>query len=398
MLVTMAVALTTVVSAVPAAAVGGRFVDDDSSVHERSIEGIAAAGITRACGTDRFCPTDPVTRGELAAFLVRGLHLPAAGTDAFTDDDASIFEGDIDRLAAADITRGCNPPRNDRYCPREAVTRGELAALLVRALDLPPADGGDRFGDDDTSLFEADIEALAAARITLGCNPPANDRFCPTDPVTRAEVATFLVRALDDVDPVEPAPPAAERTIRYEVRTFGGPDRSSPATFRNRAGEALTDARGWALGGRLRFERVADDGDFTLWLTDAEDVSERASVCSDNYSCTVGDDLYINDDRFAHRPAPFAERSQAEYQRYVILHEVGHWLGFDRTAEGDNHYNDDRWCSDGLAPVMMQQSISTRGCSANPWPLPFELDCVQDAWLRRDVDQGADCPHREARR
>lgn len=398
MLLALVVVATTVLPASPAAAVGGRFLDDDSSVHERAIEGIAAAGITRGCGPARFCPADPVTRGELAAFLTRGLDLPATDLDAFTDDEASIFEQDVDRLAAAGITRGCNPPRNDRYCPRDPVTRGEMAALLVRALDLPAADDGDRFRDDDTSLFEADIEALAQARITRGCNPPADDRFCPRDAVTRAEVASFLVRALDDVDPVEPAPPAVERTIRYEVRTFGGPDRSSPATFRTRAEEALTDARGWSLAGRLRFARVDDGGDFTLFLTDSEDVSERAPVCSDRFSCTVGDDLYINDDRFASRPSTFAGREQAEYQRYVIQHEVGHWLGFDRTAEGDNHYNDSRWCRDGLAPMMMQQSISTRGCDANPWPLPFELDCVEDAWLDRDVDQGATCPHREPRR
>jgi hypothetical protein len=51
--------------------------------------------------------------------------------------------------------------------------------------------------DDDGSIFEADIAKLAAAGITRGCNPPVNDRFCPTDPVTRQQMAAFLHRALD---------------------------------------------------------------------------------------------------------------------------------------------------------------------------------------------------------
>ena len=52
------------------------------------------------------------------------------------------------------------------------------------------------FVDDDGSIFEEDIERLAAAGITRGCNPPINDRFCPNDPVTRAQMAAFLHRAL----------------------------------------------------------------------------------------------------------------------------------------------------------------------------------------------------------
>ena len=114
----------------------------------------------------------------------------------FRDDDGSIFEGDIERLAAAGITKGCNPPLNNRYCPNDSVTRGQMAAFLVRALDLPAGPPG-VFSDDNGSVYQTDIEALAAAGITRGCNPPTNDRYCPANPVTRAQMAAFLVRALD---------------------------------------------------------------------------------------------------------------------------------------------------------------------------------------------------------
>ncbi|MGF1664762.1 MAG: fibronectin type III domain-containing protein [Acidimicrobiia bacterium] len=56
---------------------------------------------------------------------------------------------------------------------------------------------GTRFTDVEGShLFSADIEWLASTGITRGCNPPANDRFCPEDPVTRGQMAAFLNRAL----------------------------------------------------------------------------------------------------------------------------------------------------------------------------------------------------------
>lgn len=115
----------------------------------------------------------------------------------FFDDEASIFEGAIDRLGASEVTRGCNPPFNDRFCPEDPVTRGQMAAFLVRALGYSNDGGGDRFSDDDNSVFEAAIDRLATAGVTLGCNPPANTNFCPDQPVTRGQMAAFLIRALD---------------------------------------------------------------------------------------------------------------------------------------------------------------------------------------------------------
>ena len=120
--------------------------------------------------------------------------MAAGGT--FVDDDDSIFEADIEWLASANVTKGCNPPTNDRYCPDDNVTRGQMAAFLVRALGLTDNGGGNTFIDDNGSIFEEDIARLAAAGITKGCNPPLNDRFCPDQPVTRGQMAAFLNRAL----------------------------------------------------------------------------------------------------------------------------------------------------------------------------------------------------------
>ncbi|NOX22325.1 MAG: hypothetical protein GXP36_04415 [Actinobacteria bacterium] len=177
---------------------GTPFADTAASVHASAIETIRTAGITRGCNppaNTEFCPDGNVTRGQMAAFLNRLMGFPAPDRDYFTDDDGSIFEADINRLATAGVTSGCNPPTNDNFCPDDNVTRAQMAAFLSRTLSLPSA-GSDYFTDDAASIFENDINRLAAAGITTGCNPPTNDNYCPDDLVTRAQMATFLTRAL----------------------------------------------------------------------------------------------------------------------------------------------------------------------------------------------------------
>ncbi len=185
---------------------GGTFRDDDGNVHEGSIEAIAAVGITKGCNppvNDLYCPSDSVSRGQMAAFLVRALELDPTSVDYFTDDDGLIFEDDINSLAASGITRGCNPPAGDHFCPDASVTREQMAAFLVRGYGYSDDGGGDRFVDDDDSLFAADIDRLATAGITLGCNPPDNTMFCPTRQVQRDEMASFLTRAAG-LSPITP--------------------------------------------------------------------------------------------------------------------------------------------------------------------------------------------------
>lgn len=163
------------------------------------VEWLGGQGITKGCNppvNDLFCPKGTVTRGQVAAFLARALDLPTDAENVFSDDDGSVFEHDIDRLASAGITKGCNPPTNDRFCPDDFVTRGQIAAFLVRALGYSDDGGGDLFVDDNGSVFEHDIDRLATAGVTRGCNPPMNDRFCPSNLMTREQLAAMLHRAL----------------------------------------------------------------------------------------------------------------------------------------------------------------------------------------------------------
>ncbi len=170
---------------------------DDSHIFTEDVGWLAREDVTRGCNApwnDEFCPDDPVTRGQMAAFLVRALDLPA-GEAAFTDTNGSGFEAEIAALYTAGITRGCDTADSTRFCPDDPVTRGEMAAFLVRAVDLPPAESS--FIDAAGSVFEAEIGALAASGATRGCDPLDGSRFCPDDPVIRAQMAAFLRRLLD---------------------------------------------------------------------------------------------------------------------------------------------------------------------------------------------------------
>lgn len=208
-----------------------------------------------------------------------------------------MHEGFIAAIAEAGITEGCVP---ERFCPLEAVTRAQMASFLQRALDLPHSDD-DAFVDDQGTVHEDAIDALAAAGIAEGCG---DGRFCPDDTVTRAQMAAFLVVGFDLIP-------------------------SFVNFFRDGNGSVHEDAIN---------------------------------------ACRVGSDVYINDERWRQGSQSFEDRELPAYQAYVVNHEVGHWVGLDH-----------RECpfSGASAPVMLQQTISLNGCESRVWPLPQEHDAAR---------------------
>lgn len=172
-----------------------RFIDTSGSIFVNAIDWLAQQEITEGCNppqNHKYCPSQNVTRGEMAVFYARSFGLPLTNVDFFNDDNGRFYEGAANRLAAAGITVGCG---GGRYCGDRDITREEMAAMLSRALSLPET-AQDYFIDDEGSIFEGAINRIAEAQITQGCNPPINDRFCPLDDVTRGEMAAFLKRAV----------------------------------------------------------------------------------------------------------------------------------------------------------------------------------------------------------
>jgi hypothetical protein len=185
------------------------FTDDDGSPFETDITWLFDQGVASGCAANHFCPFDPVTRGQMAAFLRRAVGLEPVQSDRFTDDDGTTFEADIGAIVDAGLTRGCNPPANDLFCPNEPATRAQLAVFLARAFDLESG-AAMPFTDMAGHPAERAVASLAAAGITRGCNPPDNSRFCPDAPVTRGVLAAMLRRVVEATTPppvVEPPKP-----------------------------------------------------------------------------------------------------------------------------------------------------------------------------------------------
>lgn len=136
------------VTALPAFDGTNRFVDvGPDDVHLASINRLAAAelvlGGTGGTPADRFGPALPVTRGQMASFVARALsHLVdepvASDIDHFTDDDRNVHEPAIDALADRGIVAGTG---GGRFAPDRLISRGQMAAFLVRALAVLEADG-----------------------------------------------------------------------------------------------------------------------------------------------------------------------------------------------------------------------------------------------------------------
>ena len=192
-LVAIAAVLCLVAVGTPVAAftISGTFTDDDGSVHEPAIQAIAELGITNGCGPSLYCPTDQVTRQQMASFLVRALGLTPVSSGPFVDLLPNVHAADINALAAAGITLGCD---TNLFCPLDPVQRDQMASFLARAFDLAPAPDSGFLDVPDINPHTADIDAIAAAGITLGCGPGL---YCPTDPVLRDQMASFLSRSLD---------------------------------------------------------------------------------------------------------------------------------------------------------------------------------------------------------
>jgi len=164
------------------------------------IENFFGAGVTGGCGGGNYCPNDPVTRAQMAVFLEKASRgasfTPPLATGVFNDVPVSNpFAAWIEQLALDGITGGCGV---NIYCPDSTVTRGQMAVFIEKALRgssfTPPAATGQFADVPATDPFAPWIEQLANDNITGGCG---GGNYCPENPVTRAQMAIFMVKAFN---------------------------------------------------------------------------------------------------------------------------------------------------------------------------------------------------------
>jgi len=173
------------------------------------ISAVKDAGITKGCNppqNDRFCPEDVVTRAQMAAFIIRAIEGEPTSYNAnpyFADVPPAHWAFKyVQRVRERGIAQGY--PGTNLYGPEDNVTREQMAKMLIMGLvsqgkiSEPPTDycaSGSPFTDVDPSSWSCRyIKRLKELEITQGCNPPQNDRYCPQDRVTRAQMAAFIYR------------------------------------------------------------------------------------------------------------------------------------------------------------------------------------------------------------
>ena len=170
----------------------------------KSVEALVASGVTDGCGDGNFCPERSTTRSEMAVLLIRAQsdlsYAPPAASGVFMDVEETYWAaGWIEELYALGITIGCedNPLL---YCPENPVSRAEMAVFLLRSKygkDYKPPITQSSFEDINDDYWAKDwIEQLYQEGITTGCSSDPL-LYCPENTVTRAEIAAFLVRIFD---------------------------------------------------------------------------------------------------------------------------------------------------------------------------------------------------------
>jgi hypothetical protein len=188
------------------------------AINSPFIHGLAGARVTRSCGGGNYCPSATVSRAEMAVTIVRGIHgpdfVPPAAVGIFADvtiSDTDTTADYIEQLFNDGVVAGCavGPPR--LYCPDQLVNRAQMSVFITKGILLPPVIPPTGYFTDMAGYHWADgfAEALFNAGITVGCG---DHQFCPAFPITRGQLAVWLVKGLG---------------IPYYVHSVDAPDRSA---------------------------------------------------------------------------------------------------------------------------------------------------------------------------
>jgi parallel beta-helix repeat protein len=158
---------------------------------------LVSNGITAGVGGGNYGVDQPTLRQQMAVFLLKSKHgicyaPPPCTTPAFPDVPcSSIFAPWINQLVADGITGGCG---GGEYCPDNPVTRQQMAVFLLKTLEggsySPPVCTSQDFADVPcSSNFAPWIYELVSRNVTAGCG---GGNYCPLSNATRGQMAAFL--------------------------------------------------------------------------------------------------------------------------------------------------------------------------------------------------------------
>ena len=175
---------------------------ETAGVHRAAVESLERQGLFEdtECAADSFCPGDPILRWTAAVWLVRlldGADADPQGQVRFADVDPGMWWAPfVERLAELEVTTGCRTEPELIYCPSRQTTRAQMASFLSRALELPAAEEPAGFADVAAdSVHAGNIDNLYTAGITTGCRTEPELIYCPSRQTTRAQMASFIHRS-----------------------------------------------------------------------------------------------------------------------------------------------------------------------------------------------------------
>ena len=189
------------------------FTDVAGNPHRDDIDRMAVLGITLGCtagAEPRYCPYGHVTRAQMAAFLLRAIGQPdprPTGDNPFSDVPGGVWHTYyVLRLAEMGVDTG----DSGEWRPDAPLTRLEMAQWLTRFFDhiTPAASPRGLFRDVAREDWPV-VEGLYQMGITEGCSTRPL-RYCPHQSVSRAEMASFIIRSL----PVDPQGDSFYRPLR----------------------------------------------------------------------------------------------------------------------------------------------------------------------------------------
>ena len=167
----------------------------ETNVHAENICRLVELEVTTGISDTEYGPNRPVTRAQMGTFLQRALGLPPSTTNRFPDvDPGSVHAPGINAIAEAEITLG---RADGTYDPAGSVSRAEMASFLARAAGLEGVQGTGFTDVDPTSVHTPNIYAVRDAQITTGVTATT---FDPEGDVTRAQMASFLIRTIELID------------------------------------------------------------------------------------------------------------------------------------------------------------------------------------------------------
>lgn len=340
---------------------GGGFVDIAGNSHEANIRYIVERGLTVGCDLEgpRYCPSDPVTRAQMAAFLVRALgldtSLPHMGV--YPDvPEGTWYTAFVETLGAFGLT---DTQLSAKYRPSDFMLRSEMAVFLQKAFRLPVVTGMPTSSFEDIpedSAYAGAAEAIFQAGVTRGCSTDPL-RYCPNDTVRRDTMASFLARSLRLSHLQEVLAFARGRetlqTISVGQDTWNvwvcddAPIQEDPVAYLNRE---ISSYFRWLSGGRhqMSFRYGTDPPADVAAVLDNCDSNDHGTAHPEGANVFIGVDLSaiavgaigLGGALFNHQSRRFSRNiwmdKRAVYDTTAYAHEIGHTFGWPHNHRDRN--------------------------------------------------------------